>query len=115
MKFQQLGITSSIYVHQWILTLFVVSLPIETSCVIWDNLFFYGLNSLIDFATGLMELFADAIQRVSDVDSLNSLLKNLRDPQSLCTRKIGSAIVRLGLKHAENSPTNLREYIREAN
>eukprot|EP01135_Chromosphaera_perkinsii_P004886 Nk52_evm6s303 gene=Nk52_evmTU6s303 len=88
-KFQILGISSSLFLYEWFLTLFSKPLPLEVVSRVWDSYFLLGDIFLFRVALGILHMYqSDLLDKEFDV--VAHFLTHL--PQDMDDSKLFSSI-----------------------
>jgi len=74
--FEQEGLTSCLYLHEWFLTLFINCLPLNAVIVVWTAMIHEGLEILIPIAVAILQAWEEEILEAKFAD-IFTLLKSL--------------------------------------
>lgn len=75
--FDSEGIESSIFLHQWLLTMFVTTLPLETTIILWDFILIKGVMGLLQISIAILHTLQPVLILLDFEDTLR-FLKSLR-------------------------------------
>ncbi|KOB87179.1 hypothetical protein PFDG_05516 [Plasmodium falciparum Dd2] len=70
-----------VYLHQWLLTLFIASLPIKSVIVIWDYLFSTSIKKIIIISVALLKILKSYLMK-HKFEKILKLLKSLKYNES---------------------------------
>lgn len=103
MKFVKLGLPTEVFLHQWYLTLFLHALPLGCCAVLWDNIIYEGLSLIVYISIAIINMISKKIDAVKDLDSLYSLIKNLKFAKAdNCELRLGYRITKIAFLYKEN-------------
>jgi hypothetical protein len=64
--FKELELPLELWIGKWIQTLFIISLPFEETCRIWDYLFIYGFDFIIPICFGIIYYMEENLLLIKD-------------------------------------------------
>ncbi|SCO66393.1 GTPase-activating protein, putative [Plasmodium vivax] len=70
-----------VYLHQWLLTLFIASLPIKSVIVIWDYLFSTSIKTILIISVALLKILKSYLMK-HKFEKILKLLKSLKYNES---------------------------------
>eukprot|EP01071_Lankesteria_metandrocarpae_P006997 Lankesteria_metandrocarpae@DN4549_c0_g1_i1.p1 len=91
--FNEQGIIAPMYLHQWLLTAFVTSMPLRTVVVIWDNLIATNLTVLLPISVTLLKVL-EGYLLLRHFEEAVRFLKSLRDSKRQDEGRIGRHLAR---------------------
>lgn len=81
--FKKNDIFKEILVGKWFQTLFILSLPFEELCTVWDNLLFKGFDFVIYISLSILDTFEDELLELNDSSDILSYLQNALKPKEI--------------------------------
>lgn len=118
--FMDEGVLAPVYLHQWFLTLFITSLPLRSTLVVWDFFLARGLHAVLQLAVALLRVLARFLIQLK-FEEIVKFLKSLKCSGGVDDFRIGKMLVKQAAKiqvpshiMKEISPSNLEAIIREA-
>jgi uncharacterized protein YerC len=81
--FQELELPLVLWVGKWIQTLFIVNLPFEESCRIWDSLFIYGFDFIIPICFSIIHYMENSLLKLKDSSDVMNFLKESLSPKDI--------------------------------
>ena len=81
--FKKNNIFKEILVGKWFQTLFILSVPFEELCTIWDNLLFKGFDFVIYISLAILDSFEDKLLELNDSSDILSYLQNILNPKEI--------------------------------
>ena len=81
--FQKLELPLELLVGKWIQTLFIVNLPFEESCRIWDSLFIYGFDFIIPICFSIIHYMENSLLKLKDSSDVMNFLKESLSPKDI--------------------------------
>ncbi|XP_060883742.1 TBC1 domain family member 12-like isoform X2 [Labrus mixtus] len=85
LHFQSSGVTSDLYLMDWILSLYLKPLPLDVACRVWDVFFRDGEEFLFRTALGILRMHQDELLHL-DLISIAQFLSRLPDEEQLSDR-----------------------------
>ncbi|XP_065805327.1 TBC1 domain family member 12 isoform X2 [Labrus bergylta] len=85
LHFQSSGVTSDLYLMDWILSLYLKPLPLDVACRLWDVFFRDGEEFLFRTALGILRMHQDELLHL-DLISIAQFLSRLPDEEQLSDR-----------------------------
>ncbi|KJP89438.1 hypothetical protein AK88_00881 [Plasmodium fragile] len=79
--FNQEEVFPPVYLHQWLLTLFIASLPIKSVIVIWDYLFSTSIKTILMISVALLKILKSYLMK-HKFEKILKLLKSLKYNES---------------------------------
>ncbi|EUD67896.1 hypothetical protein C922_01508 [Plasmodium inui San Antonio 1] len=79
--FNQEEVFPPVYLHQWLLTLFIASLPIKSVIVIWDYLFSTSIKTILIISVALLKILKSYLMK-HKFEKILKLLKSLKYNES---------------------------------
>ena len=79
--FKELELPLELWIGKWIQTLFIISLPFEETCRIWDYLFIYGFDFIIPICLGIIFYMEDDLLIIKDSSDVMYFFKESFSPQ----------------------------------
>ncbi|ANQ07408.1 GTPase activator protein [Plasmodium coatneyi] len=79
--FNQEEVFPPVYLHQWLLTLFIASLPIKSVIVIWDYLFSTSIKTILLISVALLKILKSYLMK-HKFEKILKLLKSLKYNES---------------------------------
>ncbi|SCN59442.1 GTPase-activating protein, putative [Plasmodium chabaudi chabaudi] len=70
-----------VYLHQWLLTLFIASLPIKSVIVIWDYLFSTSIKMILIISVALLKILKNYLVK-NNFEKILKLLKSMKYNES---------------------------------
>ncbi|UKK01382.2 hypothetical protein MACK_002195 [Theileria orientalis] len=89
---QREEVSVAVFLHQWLLTMFVASLPLRTVVALWDYMLYNGLSSILTVSLGLMWLLMPQITRLN-FEGILTLLKDIKCSDSKDDLRVGRVII----------------------
>lgn len=88
------NVQPAIYIHQWYLTMFINTLPLQTVLVIWDAIMCDGLPVLVALAVSLLKVLKDVLLKM-DFEEIVRFFKTMKTgEQDFDAAMIGRLLVR---------------------
>ena len=81
--FQKLELPLELLVGKWIQTLFIVNLPLDESCRIWDYLFIYGFDFIIPICFSILHYMENNLLKLKDSSDVMNFLKESLSPKDI--------------------------------
>ena len=81
--FKKNDIFKEILVGKWFQTLFILSLPFDELCTIWDNLLYKGFDFIIFISLAILDTYEDKLLELNDSSDILSYLQNILDPKDI--------------------------------
>ena len=78
--FKELELPLELWIGKWIQTLFIISLPFEETCRIWDYLFIYGFDFIIPICFGIIYYMEDNLLLIKDSSDVMEFFKESFSP-----------------------------------
>lgn len=85
-------ISVAVFLHQWLLTMFVVILPLRTVVTLWDYILFNKLSSVMAVSLGLLHLLTPQMRNLK-FEGIMGLLKHIKDTDLKDDIRVGRIIV----------------------
>ena len=79
--FNKLEIPNEIWISKWMQTLFILNLPFNELCRIWDCLFVFGLDFLIAISLSIIHYFENDLLEFKDSTEVIYYLKECLNPK----------------------------------
>ena len=79
--FNKLEIPNEIWISKWMQTLFILNLPFNELCRIWDCLFVFGLDFLIAISLSIIHYFENDLLEFNDSTEVIYYLKECLNPK----------------------------------
>jgi hypothetical protein len=79
--FNKLEIPNEIWISKWMQTLFILNLPFNELCRIWDCLFVFGLDFFITISLSIMHYFENDLLEFKDSTEVIYYLKECLNPK----------------------------------
>lgn len=76
--FSDIGVTSDMFLYEWLLTIYGRCLPLDITHRVWDNFLFYGPVFLFRVALGILRMYSDKLHAMTFEATL-SFLNHLPD------------------------------------
>ena len=98
--FRENDIFNELWVGKWVQTLFIINLPFEPACHIWDSLLVYGMDFIIPICLSILGFIKDKLMSLNDTSKImNFMEETLKANENDLTKQI------------YNETINLKEYI----
>ena len=78
--FKELELPLELWIGKWIQTLFIISLPFEVTCRVWDYLFIYGFDFIIPISFGIIYYMQDNLLLLKDSSDVMEFFKESFNP-----------------------------------
>jgi len=92
--FININVQPSIYIHQWYLTLFINTLPLQTVLVIWDSIMCDGLPVVVSVTVTLLQVLRDVLIKM-DFEEVIRFFKSMKTgEEQFDAAMIGRLLVR---------------------
>jgi Rab-GTPase-TBC domain len=92
--FININVQPSVYIHQWYLTLFINTLPLQTVLVIWDSLMCDGLPVIVSVTVTLLQVLRDVLIKM-DFEEVIRFFKSMKTgEEQFDAAMIGRLLVR---------------------
>ena len=78
--FKELELPLELWIGKWIQTLFIISLPFEETCRIWDYLFIYGFDFIIPICFGIIYYMEENLLLIKDSSDVMEYFKESFSP-----------------------------------
>lgn len=85
LHFQSTGVTSDLYLMDWVLSLYTKPLPLDVACRVWDVFLRDGEEFLFRTGLGILRLHQDVLLQM-DLISIAQFLSRLPDEELLSDR-----------------------------
>ena len=92
--FITINVQPSIYIHQWYLTLFINTLPLQTVLVIWDSIMCDGLPVLVAITIALLKVLKDVLLKMDFEDVIRFFKTMKTGEEDFDAAMIGRLLVR---------------------
>ena len=79
--FKEIELPLELWIGKWIQTLFIISLPFEETCRIWDYLFIYGFDFIILICLGIIFYMEDDLLIIKDSSDVMYFFKESFSPK----------------------------------
>jgi hypothetical protein len=79
--FKDLDIPLELWVGKWIQTLFIVNLPFDETCRIWDCLFIYGFEFIIPICLSIVHYMESYLLKLKDSSDVMNFFKESFSPK----------------------------------
>lgn len=91
--FQREGVAPAVYLHQWLLTMFINCLPFKTVVSLWDFLLVRGLPGMLQITASLLHVLRAALLNLT-FEEIIRFLKSMRANSNCNEVMIGKLLVR---------------------
>ena len=81
------GISPSLFLHQWYLSLFVNCLPFPTVLILWDSIVAEGLPMILSLSVSLLKVLKNVLIKM-DFEQIIKFFKTMRNGDEECDAQI---------------------------
>lgn len=85
--FDKEGVSPSLFLHQWYLSLFINCLPFPTVLILWDSVISDGLPLVISLSISLLKVLKNVLLKM-DFEQIIKFFKTMRNGDEECDAKI---------------------------
>ena len=85
--FENEGISPSLFLHQWYLSLFINCLPFPTVLILWDGLICDGLPTILSLSISLLKVLKNVLIKM-EFEQIIKFFKTMRNGDEECDAKI---------------------------
>lgn len=85
--FDKEGISPSLFLHQWYLSLFVNCLPFPTVLILWDSIIADGLPVVLTLSVSLLKVLKNVLMKM-DFEQIIKFFKTMRNGDEECDAQI---------------------------
>ncbi|KAK2195100.1 bifunctional Rab-GTPase-TBC domain superfamily/Rab-GTPase-TBC domain [Babesia duncani] len=85
-------VSVAVFLNQWFLTVFVVSLPLRMVVTLWDYILYNGIDSILPISLGLLNLLEPHLIKLK-FENILAFLKDIKAADSKDDIRVGRAIV----------------------
>ena len=85
--FEKEGISPSLFLHQWYLSLFINCLPFPTVLILWDGIICDGLPIVLSVSISLLKVLKNVLIKM-DFEQIIKFFKTMRNGDEECDAKI---------------------------
>ena len=73
---EKIGVIDEIWFWKWLDLCFLTCMGYDMVCKIFDIMFVYGVDSLVEFCLAVIEIFYEDIKECDDLISFNKIISN---------------------------------------
>ena len=85
--FEKEGISPSLFLHQWYLSLFINCLPFPTVLILWDSIICDGLPVVLSLSISLLKVLKNVLIRM-EFEQIIKFFKTMKNGDEECDAKI---------------------------
>jgi hypothetical protein len=85
--FDKEGVSPSLFLHQWYLSLFINCLPFPTVLILWDSVISDGLPVVLTLSISLLKVLKNVLLKM-DFEQIIKFFKTMRNGDEECDAKI---------------------------
>jgi hypothetical protein len=85
--FEKEGVSPSLFLHQWYLSLFVNCLPFPTVLILWDSIVADGLPVILSLSISLLKVLKNVLLKM-DFEQIIKFFKTMRNGDEECDAQI---------------------------
>lgn len=85
--FETEGITPSLFLHQWYLSLFINCLPFPTVLILWDSIICEGLPVILSVSVSLLKVLRNVLIKM-EFEQIIRFFKTMKNGDEECDAKI---------------------------
>jgi hypothetical protein len=85
--FEKEGITPSLFLHQWYLSLFINCLPFPTVLILWDSIICEGLPVILSVSVSLLKVLRNVLLKM-EFEQIIRFFKTMKNGDEECDAKI---------------------------
>ena len=85
--FDKEGITPSLFLHQWYLSLFINCLPFPTVLILWDSIICEGLPVILSVSISLLKVLRNVLLKM-EFEQIIRFFKTMKNGDEECDAKI---------------------------